>query len=142
MYGQFSRFVGRISLRRIIRIAFVFQILIPVSFLGWMFFRTSRESVEALSMRLGSEVAARIAERTRDDWAAVFAGSDACAVPVLTLAEAPEHPHNAARATYLTRDGVTQPAPAPRLSRTPGQIAAGSQSEPLEIGALLARWGG
>ena len=62
MYGQFSRFVGRISLRRIIRIAFVFQILIPVSFLGWMFFRTSRESVEALSMRLGSEVAARIAE--------------------------------------------------------------------------------
>lgn len=89
-----------------------------------------------------ARVAARIAERTRDDWAAVFAGSDACAVPVLTLAEAPEHPHNAARATYLTRDGVTQPAPAPRLSRTPGQIAAGSQSEPLEIGALLARWGG
>ena len=62
MYGQFSRFVGRLSLRRIIRIAFFFQILIPVSFLGWMFLGTSRESVEALSMRLGREVAARIAE--------------------------------------------------------------------------------
>ena len=62
MYGQFSRFVGRLSLKRIIRIAFFFQILIPVSFLGWMFLGTSRESVEALSMRLGREVAARIAE--------------------------------------------------------------------------------
>lgn len=62
MSGRFSRFFGRISLRRIILIAFVFQILLPVSFLGWMFLRTSRESVEALSMRLGREVAARIAE--------------------------------------------------------------------------------
>ncbi|WP_413875478.1 CaiB/BaiF CoA transferase family protein [Albidovulum sp.] len=87
-----------------------------------------------------ARVAARIAERTRDDWAAVFAGSDACAVPVLTLAEAPAHPHNAARATYVIHDGMVQPAPAPRLSRTPGRIGAGSQSEPLEIAALLADW--
>ena len=62
MNGRFSRFFGRISLRGIILIAFVFQILLPVSFLGWMFLGTSRESVEALSMRLGREVAARIAE--------------------------------------------------------------------------------
>ncbi|MCB2125345.1 MAG: CoA transferase [Rhodobacteraceae bacterium] len=88
-----------------------------------------------------ARVAARIAERTRDDWAGVFAGSDACAVPVLTLVEAPSHPHNAARATYLVHDGVTQPAPAPRLSRTPGRVAAGSQSEPLDLAALLVRWG-
>ncbi len=88
-----------------------------------------------------ARVAARIAGRTRDDWAAVFAGSDACAVPVLTLAEAPAHPHNAARATHVRHEGVVQPAPAPRLMRTPGRIGTGSQSEPLEIGMLLERWG-
>ncbi len=88
-----------------------------------------------------ARIAARIGERTRDDWAAVFAGSDACAVPVLTLGEAPDHPHNAARGVHLRHEGVVQPAPAPRLSRTPGRIGAGSQSEPLEIGALLADWG-
>ncbi|MEI2805125.1 CaiB/BaiF CoA transferase family protein [Albidovulum sp.] len=88
-----------------------------------------------------ARVAARIGERTRDDWAAVFTGSDACAVPVLALEEAPAHPHNAARATYVVHDGVVQPAPAPRLSRTPGRIGAGSQSKPLEIGTVLADWG-
>lgn len=88
----------------------------------------------------GARVAARIVERTRDDWAGVFAGSDACAVPVLTLTEAPSHPHNVARGTYVVHEGVLQPAPAPRLSRTPGQIAAGSQSEPLDITEVLARW--
>ena len=88
-----------------------------------------------------ARIAARIAERRRDDWAQVFAGSDACAVPVLTLAEAPAHPHNAARATHVVHDGVVQPAPAPKLSRTPGRIGEGSQTRPLEIGALLDRWG-
>ncbi|MFN6952053.1 MAG: CaiB/BaiF CoA transferase family protein [Albidovulum sp.] len=86
-------------------------------------------------------VAARIAERTREEWAAVFAGSDACAVPVLALAEAPEHPHNAARGTYVVHEGVLQPAPAPRLSRTAGRIATASQCEPLDVAALLGRWG-
>lgn len=86
-------------------------------------------------------VAARIAERTRGEWAADFAGPDACAVPVLTLAEAPAHLHNAARATYVVHEGVLQPAPAPRLSRTAGRIATGSQCEPLDVAALLGRWG-
>jgi alpha-methylacyl-CoA racemase len=57
--------------------------------------------------------------RTRDEWAEIFASSDACVAPVLTLTEAPRHPHNVARATFVERDGVVQPAPAPRFDRTP-----------------------
>ncbi|WP_045823717.1 CaiB/BaiF CoA transferase family protein [Williamsia herbipolensis] len=58
------------------------------------------------------------ASRTRDDWAAVFAGTDACTTPVLTFAEAPVDPHMAARANLQELDGVMQAAPAPRFSRT------------------------
>ena len=61
--------------------------------------------------------------RTRDEWAQVFEGSDACVAPVLTLTEARAHPHLATRATFVEADGTPQPAPAPRFSRTPGAIA-------------------
>ncbi|MDM4718829.1 CaiB/BaiF CoA-transferase family protein [Micromonospora sp. WMMA1363] len=57
--------------------------------------------------------------RGRDEWAALLADSDACVAPVLDWTEAPEHPHLAARGTFVARDGVTQPAPAPRFSGTP-----------------------
>ena len=63
------------------------------------------------------------ASRSRDDWARVFDGADACVAPVLTLEEARSHPHMAARATFVESDGTNQPAPAPRFSRTPGAIA-------------------
>ena len=63
------------------------------------------------------------ASRTRDEWAELFDGSDACVAPVLSLTEAPEHPHLAARETFVTRDALTQPAPAPRFSRTPGALS-------------------
>ncbi|HEV3227551.1 MAG TPA: CoA transferase, partial [Acidimicrobiales bacterium] len=61
--------------------------------------------------------------RSRDEWAQVFATRDACVAPVLTLAEAPDHPHNVARSTFVEVDGVRHPAPAPRLDRTPGELA-------------------
>ena len=61
--------------------------------------------------------------RSREEWAEVFAGSDACVAPVLTLEEARTHPHLAARATFVEAAGTAQPAPAPRFSRTPGAIA-------------------
>ena len=61
--------------------------------------------------------------RARDEWATLFADSDACVAPVLTLAEAPEHPHNVARGTFVEVDGVRHPAPAPRFDRTPGELA-------------------
>jgi crotonobetainyl-CoA:carnitine CoA-transferase CaiB-like acyl-CoA transferase len=57
--------------------------------------------------------------RTRDEWCALLEGSDACFAPVLSADEAPRHPHLAARGTFIEVDGVTQPAPAPRFSRSP-----------------------
>ncbi len=63
-------------------------------------------------------ITAAVRTRTRDEWAAIFAGSDACAAPVLSLAEAAAHPHNVARGSFITVDGVEQHAPAPRFSRS------------------------
>ena len=76
---------------------------------------------KGLALRPGSdreEIATVIKSRTRDEWAAHFAGTDACVAPVLDLDEAPVHPHNIARRTFLDLDGVYQPAPAPRYSDT------------------------
>ena len=64
------------------------------------------------------EIATVIAARTRDQWVSHFAGTDACVAPVLDLEEAPVHPHNLARRSFLDLDGVFQPAPAPRYSGT------------------------
>jgi alpha-methylacyl-CoA racemase len=69
--------------------------------------------------------------RTRAEWEQVFAGTDACVSPVLSLAEASEHPHAAARNAFVSVDGVTQPAPAPRFGRT----AAGQPAAPPRPGA-------
>ena len=76
---------------------------------------------KGLALRPGSgreEIAMVIASRTRDQWAAHFAGTDACVAPVLDLGEAPVHPHNIARRTFVDIEGVFQPAPAPRYSDT------------------------
>jgi alpha-methylacyl-CoA racemase len=64
------------------------------------------------------KLAAVFRHRTRAAWMEVFEGSDACVAPVLSMAEAPAHPHNRARGTFIEVDGVTQPAPAPRFSAT------------------------
>lgn len=66
---------------------------------------------------LRTRLAMHLSTRSRDEWCALFAGSDACVAPVLDLDEAPHHPHNQARNTFTTLNGVTQPAPAPRFSR-------------------------
>ncbi|HTX29278.1 MAG TPA: CaiB/BaiF CoA-transferase family protein [Streptosporangiaceae bacterium] len=90
---------------------------------------------------LRARLAARFAERTRDEWAGVFAGTDACAEPVLSLTEAAADPHLAARDTYVTKDGATQPAPAPRFSRTPGRIAAPPPVPGQHTTQALTEWG-
>jgi alpha-methylacyl-CoA racemase len=93
--------------------------------------------------RLKEELAAIFAAKTRDEWCLVFAEAkaDACFAPVLTPGEAPADPHNAARGTFLTRDGVTFPAPAPRLSRTPA-VAGGPPPAPGQHTAEVLRdWG-
>ena len=64
-------------------------------------------------------IAAAVRTRTRDEWAALLEGTDACLAPVLSLAEAARHPHNVARGTFIDVNGVQQNAPAPRFSRTP-----------------------
>lgn len=84
--------------------------------------------------------AARFAEKSRDAWAALLEGTDACAAPVLSLAEAPHHPHNQARGSFVEIAGVTQPAATPRLSATPGTARPGDEHCPLDLAALLARW--
>ena len=71
---------------------------------------------------LKEKFAATFRTKTRDEWAAIYDGSDACVAPVLTPDEAARHPHNAGRGTFLEPDGVLQPAPAPRFSRTPASI--------------------
>ena len=75
--------------------------------------------------------------KTRDEWCRIMEGTDVCFAPVLTLAEAPLHPHMASRKTFVNRHGVTQPAPAPRFSRTPSTIR-----EPVEaeIANLIHEW--
>lgn len=70
--------------------------------------------------RTRARFAERFRERTRDEWTAVFAGTDACVAPVLDPAEAGRDEHLAARGVFADRDGVTHPEPAPRLSATPG----------------------
>lgn len=66
--------------------------------------------------------AARIKQKTREQWCEIFAGSDACFAPVLDMDEAPEYEHNKVRETFVTVGGVTQSAPAPRFSRTPSEV--------------------
>lgn len=90
---------------------------------------------------LREKLADVIAQKTRDEWTEIMGGTDVCFAPVLDLDEAPKHPHNAARETFVTLEGVVQPAPAPRFSATPGKI----QGPPPAIGAhdreALSEWG-
>jgi alpha-methylacyl-CoA racemase len=69
--------------------------------------------------------AARFKERTQAEWVEVFEGTDACVAAVIPLTAAVEHPHNVARGTFVDRDGIVQPAPAPRFSRTPAATPVG-----------------
>jgi len=88
---------------------------------------------------LKAKLAAVMKSRTRDEWDALLLASDACYAPVLSLSEAPGHPHNVARRTFIEIDGVTQPAPAPRFSRTPADVQGPPQA--ANSATALAAWG-
>ncbi|GAA2422894.1 CaiB/BaiF CoA-transferase family protein [Streptomyces glaucus] len=90
---------------------------------------------------LREAVAARFKTRTRDEWAAVFEGSDACVAPVLSLREAPRHPHLAARGTFTDHGGITQPAPAPRFSATPAAVRTGPARPGADTADVARDWG-
>jgi alpha-methylacyl-CoA racemase len=90
---------------------------------------------------LREKLAQVIAQKTQDEWCEIMGATDVCFAPVLDLDQAPKHPHNVARQTFVEVAGVTQPAPAPRFSATPGAI----QGPPPAIGAhdreALGDWG-
>jgi len=81
------------------------------------------------------------AGKTQAEWCALLEGCDACFAPVLALDEAPKHPHNQARQAFVTIAGVTQPAPAPRFSRTPGAADAPPPQRGADGAAVLRDWG-
>lgn len=90
---------------------------------------------------LKQKFAAIFRTRSRDEWCALMEGTDVCFAPVLDMDEAPQHPHNRARGTFIDVDGVTQPAPAPRFSRTAAELGL-PPAAPGEQGAdILADWG-
>ncbi|GAB3664144.1 CaiB/BaiF CoA transferase family protein [Streptomyces sparsus] len=90
---------------------------------------------------LREAVAERFASATREHWTEVFEGTDACVAPVLSLREAPEHPHLAARGTFVTHEGITQPAPAPRFSATPGTVRSGPAAPGAHAAGITRDWG-
>ena len=91
------------------------------------------------------ELRARLTEvfkqKTRDEWCRIMEGSDVCFAPVLSLTEAPAHPHNRARGTFVEVDGVPQPGPAPRFSRTPGAIGRPPAAPGQHTEEALRDWG-
>ena len=82
-----------------------------------------------------------IAGKTRSEWETVFAESDACVAPVLSFGEVEAHPHNKARTTFHRRDGVLQPGPAPRYSRTRCEMGAPGRGRGVDSEAVLGDWG-
>jgi alpha-methylacyl-CoA racemase len=86
-------------------------------------------------------MAAKVREKTRDEWVALLEGTDVCFAPVLTFDEAPLHPHARARNAFVEIDGVAQPAPAPRFSRTqPGTPTPPEAAGPENVDAALSGW--
>jgi alpha-methylacyl-CoA racemase len=91
--------------------------------------------------RLREMISARIASKRRDEWSALAEGTDACLTPVLALDEAPDHPHNRARSTFVEVDGIRQPAPGPKFDRTPAAVPTPPSDTGADTDAVLAELG-
>jgi alpha-methylacyl-CoA racemase len=85
--------------------------------------------------------AAVFATKTRQEWTDIFAGTDGCGAPVLSPWEAADHPHNIERGTFVEVDGVVQPGPAPRFSRTPGAVQRPAPVAGQDTDEALKAWG-
>jgi alpha-methylacyl-CoA racemase len=90
---------------------------------------------------LKQRVAEIFRSRTRDEWLDTFRGTDACVTPVLSLGEAPGHPHNLQRGTFIDVGGVLEPAPAPRFSRTPPPAPSPAPGPGVHALEALLGWG-
>jgi alpha-methylacyl-CoA racemase len=86
------------------------------------------------------KLAAIFRTKTRDEWSDLLAGTDTCYAPVLEISEVPDHPQMRARDTFVRVDGIEQPAPAPRFSRTPAEIRC-PPAEHQPAGPILRDWG-
>ena len=82
-----------------------------------------------------------MATKTRAEWSDLLEGTDVCFAPVLTMSEAAAHPHAIARHSFIEVAGVTQPAPAPRFSRTPGEVNRPPAHPGQHTREVLADWG-
>jgi alpha-methylacyl-CoA racemase len=102
---------------------------------------TLEECPQEPGEQLRERFAAIFATGTRDAWMEVFTGTDACVAPVLSMTEAPQHPHNAARQTFIDVEGVVHPAPAPRFSRTPSAVASPPVAPGSHTVEALTDWG-
>ncbi len=91
---------------------------------------------------LRAALAGRIVQKTQAEWAALLEGTDACATPVIPLSQAPQHPQLVAREAFAEVDGVLQPAPAPRFSRTPSRVGRGTARQASGLAEVAARWKG
>ena len=90
---------------------------------------------------LRTRLAEKFLEKTQEEWTEVFDGSDACVAPVIPLSEAPQHPHNSARGTYVEHEGLVQPAPAPRFSRTTANLTTPPAKSGANTTEALEAWG-
>jgi len=88
-----------------------------------------------------ANIAARFKEKTRDEWVEVFAGSDACVAPVLSMPEAAKHPHVIARGALHETDGILTPGVAPKFSRTPGAMSRPAAVSGENTREGLSLWG-
>jgi alpha-methylacyl-CoA racemase len=86
---------------------------------------------------LRDKLAAMIKQKTRAEWCAIMEGTDACFAPVLSMTEAPQHPHNQSRGTFIEVAGVNQPAPAPRFGRTSLQVPTSASPAGSDTPAVL-----
>ena len=90
---------------------------------------------------LKAELTEVFKSKTREEWCEIMEGTDICFAPVLSLSEAPEHPHMKARQTFVELDGITQPAPAPRFSRTAPELTTSSRKAGEDTSTVLADFG-
>ncbi len=79
--------------------------------------------------------------KTRDEWCELLEGTETCCTPILTMSEAVSHPHNMARKTFINVEGIPQPAPAPRFTRTPSEIRSAAGPAIPDIQSVLRQWG-
>ncbi|WP_226662300.1 CaiB/BaiF CoA transferase family protein [Microbulbifer aggregans] len=100
-------------------------------------FNTAAQADRSQWPALKAELAECFRQKTRDEWSVLLENSDACVSPVLSADEAPQHPHNAGRDSYLPIDGYLQPAPAPRFSRTPSAVLHGRRQQGADTRAVL-----